>query len=182
MNALTLTGAVLLAGLVSAAAWADEADSRDAAQTRRIARGDELCQLLAPSDFASVGVKGAGRPVSNSTPPTDFYCVYAGVSSYKGGIEFDVFLSDSTAEAADVFKTVTQETVSPKALDRAKDLGVDQAKLELEAKGDSDPVATISVRSGKLVFSIGFPSNPEAEAQLLSLARTVLQRGAALTK
>jgi hypothetical protein len=84
---LQFAGAVLLAGLTSAAVWADTANPRDAVQGQAIAHGGDLCELLGPDDFAAVGVKGATSPVSNSSPPTEFYCVYAGRSSYKGGIE-----------------------------------------------------------------------------------------------
>jgi hypothetical protein len=138
--------------------------------------------LLAPGDFDAIGVKSARPPTSNSSPPTDYYCVYAGRSSATGGIEFDAFVADSAADAATVFKTVVKETADADALDRAKALKVDAALLSLEAPGSAGPVATLVIRNGKLVFVIGFPSGPQAELQLLALARTVLQRGEQLSR
>jgi len=168
--------------LASAPGGAADVATASGAKGRAVTRGGDLCDLLGPGDFAAAGVKGAGPPDSNSTPPTDFYCVYAGRSSYKGGIEFDAFLSDSAAAAADVFETVIKENAARHALDRARELGVDEALLSLESPGEPGPVATLGVRRGKLVFAIGFPGNPQAEVQLLGLARTVLQRGDALTR
>lgn len=81
-----------------------------------------------------------------------------------------------------MFKTVGEETASRDALDRAKTLGVDEALLSLKGAGESGPVASLAVRQGKLVFAIGFPSGPQAEVQLLGLARTVLERGAGLAR
>jgi hypothetical protein len=147
-----------------------------------VVRGDDLCGLLGPDDFYAAGVKGARPPQTNNSPPTDYYCVYAGKSSYTGGIEFDAFLAESARDAARTFKTVAKETASRDALDRATALAADEALLSLQAPGDPGPVATLGVRKGKLVFVIGFPSNSQAEAQLLALARTVLQRGDKLTQ
>ncbi|MGD0120986.1 MAG: hypothetical protein ABSC46_00290 [Candidatus Limnocylindrales bacterium] len=62
-----------------------------------VAPGGNLCGLLGPGDFAAVGVTGARTPTKNSDAPTDAYCVYAGVSSATGGIEFDVFIGDPEA-------------------------------------------------------------------------------------
>jgi hypothetical protein len=179
---LGILSLILFLGLSPAGAWGDQAYSNHLAEARRIRYGDDLCGLLSPEDFAKAGISGAKKPSSNSTPPSDFYCVYAGLSSYKGGIEFDAFVSDSTSDAAEVFKTVLQEHFGSSPIDRARSLGVDQARLELEAKGESRSFATIAVQSGKLVFVIGFPSNPRAEIQLLGLADIVLRRAASLTK
>jgi hypothetical protein len=158
------------------------ADSAAAGKGNAVVRGDDLCGLLGPGDFDAAGVKGARPPRTNNSPPTDYYCTYAGMSGYKGGIEFDAFLADSARDAARTFKTVTKETAGRDAVDRAKALGVDEALLSLQSPGDPGPVATLSVRQGKLVFAISFPSNSQAEAQLLALARTVLQRGDKLTQ
>jgi hypothetical protein len=145
-----------------------------------VAAGGDLCGLLGPGDFSAAGVTGAHPVSSNNTPPTDYYCGYAGQSSFKGGIELDAFVSASPAEAATVFETVTKELDQGAATDRARELGVDQARLSTEAAGEPGPVATIAVRQGRFVFSLGFPSSPQGEAQLLSLARTVLGRAAGL--
>jgi hypothetical protein len=56
-----------------------------------------MCGLLGPADFAAVGVTGTGTPTRNSDAPTDAYCVYSGISSATGGIEFDAFFGDPVA-------------------------------------------------------------------------------------
>lgn len=161
---------------------ATPASTPSAATGGPVTPGGDLCGLIGPGDFAAAGLTGAGAVSSNNTPPTDYYCVYAGPSAYKGGIELDAFLSASPEEAATVFETVTKEGSQGSAADRGSELGVDQAKLSTSAPGEPGPVATIAVRNGKLVFSLGFPSGPRAEAQLLDLARLVLKRAAALTE
>ena len=182
-------GIVATAGSIAllACSWphAVQAAGADAIAARKggiVARGGDLCGLLGPGDFLAAGVPGAGPPSSNSTPPADYYCVYAGRSSYMGGIEFDAFLADSAADAASIFKTVTKETADPDAIDPAKAMLLHHALLSLKAPGDPRSFASIDVRKGRLVFAIGFPSGPQAEAQLLALARLVLQRGAGLAK
>ena len=75
-----------------------------------VAAGGDLCGLLGPGDFAAAGVAGAGALTSNSTPPTDYYCVYAGTSSGTGGIEFDAFLLASADDPDGVFDTVLNES------------------------------------------------------------------------
>lgn len=187
-NALSIVRAIACAGVslvwlsTQAPAQAAGAIAATPGKGGAVVRGDDLCGLLGPGDFDAAGVKGARPPETNNSPPTDYFCVYAGKSSYKGGIEFDAFLADSARDAARTFKTVAKENADRDALDRAKALGADEALLSLQAPGDPGPVATLGVRKGKLVFAIGFPSNPQAEAQLLDLARTVLQRGAQLTQ
>ncbi|MGB5136482.1 MAG: hypothetical protein WBN89_15060 [Prochlorococcaceae cyanobacterium] len=168
--------------MLPARAWGDQVSTHYLAEAQLLVQGVDLCQLLSPEDFALAGISGANKPVSNSMPSTDFYCLYAGLSSYKGGIELDAFLSQSKPEATQVFMTVTQEHLGRNPLDRARQLGVDQASMKLKAKGYSATFATIAVQSGRLVFVIGFPSNPQAEVQLMSLAEKVLQRARNLTK
>jgi hypothetical protein len=42
-------------------------------------------------------------------------------------------------------------------------------------------MATIGVKTGQLMFDIGFPTNSNARTQLIALAKLVLQRGSGLT-
>jgi len=42
-------------------------------------------------------------------------------------------------------------------------------------------MATIGVKTGQLMFDIGFPTNSNARTQLIALAELVLQRGSGLT-
>jgi hypothetical protein len=139
-----------------------------------VARGGDMCGLLGPGDFSAAGVTGAASPTRNSDAPTDAYCVYAGISSATGGIEFDAFLGDPVGTYQEV-KTnggILQD-------DATGDLpGVDAAGTQLNGPGG---MATIGVKSGQLTFDIGFPTNPNARAQLIALAKLVLQRGTALT-
>jgi hypothetical protein len=62
------------------------------------------------------------------TLPTDQYCVYAGRSSDKGGIEFDAFVADSVADAVATFRTFATEARGA-GVDRAWALGVGHARL-----------------------------------------------------
>ena len=187
-NALSIVRAIACAGVslvwlsTQAPAQAAGAIAATPGKGGAVVRGDDLCGLLGPGDFDAAGVKGARPPETNNSPPTDYFCVYAGKSSYMGGIEFDAFLADSTRDASRTFKTVTEETADRDGVDRAKLLGVDQALLSLKAPGETGPVASLSVRKGKFVFVISFPSSAQAEAQLLALARTALQRGDQLTQ
>jgi len=170
---------VILMCLAALAAMVTGCAGKDTAST---SAPTDLCELLGPSDFAAVGVTGAGAPSSNSTPPTDYYCVYAGRSSFTGGIEFDAFLSPTPEAATAVFETVVKEGGQSPNPDRGPELGADQAVLATDSPGDPGPVATIAVRKGKLVFSVGFPSGPQAEDQLLKLARVVLERAAGIAQ
>jgi hypothetical protein len=55
---------------------------------------------------------------------------------------------------------------------------VGAAGIQLNGPGN---MATIAVRKGQVTFDIGFPTNPNARAQLIVLAKLVLQRGSALS-
>jgi hypothetical protein len=182
VRSLLCTGMTFVLLFTQTPTRAAAADATAASKLTVFVRGDDLCGMLGPRDFDAAGVKGARPPSSNNNPPTDYYCVYAGKSSYMGGIEFDAFLADSTRDASRTFKTVTEETADRDGVDRATLLGVDQALLSLKAPGETGPVASLSVRKGKFVFVISFPSSAQAEAQLLALARTALQRGDQLTQ
>ncbi len=146
-----------------------------------VAAGGDLCGLLGPGDFAAAGVAGAGTLTSNSTPPTDYYCVYAGTSSGTGGIELDAFLLASADDPDGVFDTVLNESGILVRTERAADVGADRAAIATNLTSDTGKVAIIAVRKGPLVFDIGFPAGPDAERQLIDLAKLVLQRASGLT-
>ena len=61
--------------------------------------------------------------------------------------------------------------------DVASDVGADQAAL---VTGGPGAPAVIAVRKGVLVFDIGVPSSASAKAQLVALAKLVIQRAANL--
>lgn len=138
------------------------------------ASGETLCALLADEDFANVGVAGVTAPTVNSDGPGSAYCVYAGRSAATGGVEMDVFVSADPAEAATTYQTAKGEypATSPTRPDLP---GIDEGELDA---GGPDRAATIIVRRGDLVFTIGFPAGDQSRDQLLELARTVLSRAA----
>ena len=138
-----------------------------------IAKGGNFCGLLGPGDFAAVGVSGARTPTKNSDGPADAYCVYSGVSGATGGIEFDIFIGDPVASY--------QQIVANGALiaDTTGDLpGVDAVGTVMNGPGN---MAAIGARKGAMAFNIDVPTGPKARAQLISLAKLVLQRSSALS-
>jgi hypothetical protein len=148
-----------------------------------VAAGGDLCKLLGPGDFAAVGVADASGPTENPTDPLDNYCVYRGKSSGTGGIEFDVSVSETVADAQGVFAGLFGEFLASDVTDVGVS-GADEARLGLpNATASTDP-ALIGVRKGKLTFGIGM-GIPYADAQhagdqLKQLAALVLKRGSAL--
>jgi hypothetical protein len=129
--------------------------------------------LLGPGDFAAVGVSGARTPTKNSDGPADAYCVYSGVSGATGGIEFDIFIGDPVASY--------QQIVANGALiaDTTGDLpGVDAVGTVMNGPGN---MAAIGARKGTMAFDIDVPTGPNARAQLIALAKLVLQRSSALS-
>ena len=135
---------------------------------------DILSKILLPEDFAAVGLSGAGAPDVNSDEPGCAYLVYAGNSGATGGIEFDVFFSDDP-EA--VFATVTAESQHARPVSCAQEVGADDALLETgRNNGRGGKWAGIDVKKGRLVFAISLPDSPQAESQLIALAKLVLAR------
>ena len=121
-------------------------------------------------------MSGAGTPTANTTgvEGTGAYCVYAGKSSATGGIEFDVFVTQP-ADTGETYTLTTGEMSQP--VDVAADVGADQAAL---VTGGPGAPAVIAVRKGVLVFDVGTPSSQAAKAQLVALAKLVIQRAANL--
>jgi len=138
---------------------------------------EDYCALLSPADFQAAGVAGARAPTKNPDQQ-GAYCVYAGKSSASGGIEFDVFVSQSVADAQGAYTELRYSfpaAPGPKALADA-----DQAEV---AKLAGPPAYTvIAVRKGKLAFDIGVPTNAKSQEAVISLARLVLQRAEKLAR
>jgi hypothetical protein len=143
--------------------------------------GAAMCTALAPDDFASVGVKGAAKPLANVSDPTGAYCVYAGKSSSTGGIEFDVFYpaGSTPADLKSTIDTMLGESGGTTGLGGYKKIpmtGADEAYLGTALVSGGPPFANIVVRRGDLAFDIGIPANPQSRDQLLKLAAIVLKR------
>ena len=138
---------------------------------------EDYCALLTPADFQAAGVPGARAPTKNPDEQ-GAYCVYAGKSSATGGIEFDVFVSQSAADAQGVYTELRYSfpaATGPKALADA-----DQAEV---AKLAGPPAYTvIAVRKGKLAFDIGVPTSAKSQEAVISLAKLVLQRADKLAR
>jgi len=135
----------------------------------------KLCDLLGPADFAALGIGGVGAPTVNSDGPGSAYCVYAGESAAKGGVEFDVFVDE---DAAGVFDTIVAETSGD--LTPAIIPGVDEALGSDGVAGQADGYGTVVVRKGPLVFTIAAPGGPGTALKLSTLAGLVIARAAGL--
>jgi len=174
VSAVPSTGGVTTLPAATTAAAPASAAGGGGALGGTVGPGGNLCGLLGPGDFAAVGVTGAGTPTKNSDAPTDAYCVYTGISSATGGIEFDLFIGDPEATYQQI-----KSNGGILADDATGDLpGVGAAGIQLNGPGN---MATIGVRKGQLTFDIGFPANANARAQLIALAKLVLQRGSGLS-
>src|SRR5207248_5181754 len=107
------------------------------------------------------------------------YCVYAGKSAATGGIELDIFVTKSDADAKDVYKTMRGEMSPVSRVENALP-GADESELAKVAKPSA--FTTITVRKGKLAFAIGVPATSGSQDSVVSLARLVLQRAEKLTR
>ena len=148
-----------------------------------VAAGDDLCKLLGPGDFANAGVPGAAGPSENNQPPSAYYCVFRGKSSATGGIEFDLGLEATAADAQAGFPEWFAE-FDPSNDTPVSITGADQAALSLPpGEGSTEPVL-IGVRKGRLTFVIGvgtpFANAQQVGGQLKTLAALVMQRATAL--
>jgi hypothetical protein len=153
-----------------------------------VAAGGDLCKLLGPGDFAAVGVTDASGPTENPTDPLNHYCVYRGRSSATGGIEFDVSVSASKADAKRVFDAYFGEVRTTSDFTNISLTGADQGLVSLPNSATNSDPAMIAIQAGKLTYLIGMgilfadAQNQKAANQLTQLATLVLQRGAALGK
>ncbi|HKY63089.1 MAG TPA: hypothetical protein VJR29_06700 [bacterium] len=139
--------------------------------------GAAMCGALTVSDFQGVGVAKAAPPTANVTDKgASAYCVYAGKSSATGGIELDVFYPAGTnpGEAKATLETAGGELSS--SLKPIAVPGADEARWSPNAVSGGPAFATILVLRGNLVFVLGIPANPAAQAQLLKLADLALKR------
>jgi hypothetical protein len=137
--------------------------------------GKELCSALVPADFTKVDVPVKAFLSANVNPgdSTSAYCTY---ESQNGNIEFDVFYpaGDTPEEVRATEKTVLSEGSEGKSQPIAIS-GADTAEINLAIPGKT-PSASITVRKNTAVFAIYIPANPNAQAELSSLAQTVLGR------
>ena len=175
-SAATPSAAVPSAAVPSAAvpsAAVPSAATSGGALGGTVAAGGNFCELLGPGDFAAVGVSGARAPTKNSDGPSDAYCVYSGISGATGGIEFDIFIGDPVSSY--------QQIVANGHLiaDTTGDLpSVDAVGTVMNGPGN---MAAIGARKGTMTFDIDVPTGPNARAQLIALAKLVLQRSSALS-
>jgi len=139
-----------------------------------VVKGGDYCGLLGPGDFAAAGISGAAAPIENYDDSGNYYCVYAGDSGATGGIEFDAFVGDPTATYQGM-----AEAAGILAADATGEVpGADKAGTILNGPGG---MAGIAVCKGQFCFDIDAPTSSSARAQLLALAKLVLQRGSGLT-
>ena len=143
-----------------------------------VAAGADLCGLLGPGDFAAVGVAGTGKPSENNPDANNAYCVYAGKSAGTGGVEFDAFLADTSADSQASFDAASAPMLDFEGVAKAAFPDADGAKLRTDIPGG---YAGIAIWKGKLVFDIGIPTTDQAKDQLIALAKLVLGRAQGLT-
>lgn len=143
-----------------------------------VAAGDDLCKLLGPADFAAVGVAGTGTPSENNQDNSNVYCVFSGKSAATGGVEFDAFLADTSADAQATFSEIAAPMVDLQGLGKAAFPSADGAMLRTDIP---DGYAGIAIWMGKLAFDIGIPMGDQAKDQLIALAKLVLERSAGIT-
>lgn len=143
-----------------------------------VAAGGDLCGLLGPGDFAAVGVSGTGTPTENNPDASNVYCVYAGKSAGTGGVEFDAFLADTSADSGASFVSASEGLLDFEGAGKAAFPDANDAKLRNDVP---DGYAAIAIWKGKLVFVIGIPTTDKSQAQLIALAKLVLERAAVLT-
>jgi hypothetical protein len=171
---------------VPASAVASQSGGGDGATGAPVAVGGDLCNLLGRGDFTAVGVTDATGPTENPTDPLNNYCVYRGKSSATGGIEFDVSISDTVADAEGVFDDYFAEVQTSSDFTNINLPGADQGLMSLPNAATSADPALIAIQAGKLTYAIGMgipfadAQNQTASDKLLQLAALVLQRGGAL--
>ena len=148
-----------------------------------VVAGDDLCKLLGPGDLTAAGVSGAGGPTENNQPPDAWFCVYRGESSATGGIELDVFLSDSATAAHDVFPDLFGEYLAAD-VKTVSIAGADEARMLLPTSDGSTDPALIGARKGRLTIGLGvgtaFADAEKTGEAIRQLAVLVLQRAGTL--
>ncbi len=140
-----------------------------------------LADLLGPGDFAAAGVPGAGTPTVNAPEAGSVYVVYAGKSGATGGIEFDAYAGDTAVGAGDVFAPMSGPLLDFEGSGKAAFPEADDAKLRTDNPIDGGGEwAGIAIQKGRLVFLITIPASDAAASQLVTLAKLVLARAAAI--
>jgi hypothetical protein len=137
--------------------------------------GAAMCALT-PADFQAAGVANAARPQANvQDDGASVYCVYAGRSAATGGIELDVFYpAGSSIDAAKAtYRTSIDEGPPLKPIVIP---GADEAHWAATGTSGGPPFASVTVRRGTLVFTLGIPPTGNAQAQIVKLVGIVLQR------
>ncbi len=134
---------------------------------------EQLCALLAPDDWAAVGLTDAEPPdMDDDGPGTgSAYCTYHGISGAMGGLELDVFVSPSVDDAQLIYAQILEsipDTTTPNIS------GVDEAAINANIQPDG--FGAILVRAGLLVATISLPTSAQANDQLISLTNLVLIR------
>ena len=137
----------------------------------------QFANVLAPGDFAALGIADAHAPTVNTTgcAPNCAYVVYNKLSAADGGIEFDIF---NYATAADATADFGGGTLFRLADHDVAALGADDAQLLVAQPGNTADISVDELRvlKGKLWFDLGIPSNEKGKSQLLALAALVLAR------
>ena len=140
---------------------------------------DELASLLGPDDFSAVGIEGAGPPSYDpGGEPGSVYAVYAGLSGAAGGLEVDVFVSQTVDEAA---AQVFDAGLYAVDADTKATMGAERATL-IAGQPTNDGTATYDtlwVQDGRLVAVISIPTSEGSPEQLVGLATLILARSAA---
>jgi hypothetical protein len=150
-----------------------------------IAGPADFGRLLGPGDFAAVGLPGAEEPTINATGCTTCaFIVYKGNSAAGGGYELDIFLEATVEEADNDFgggdmSTPNMEPLRPVQL---RELGADKALYDPSAEGNDESIkfASLLAQKGRVVFTLGIPAGPHADAQIMALGKLVISRIAAL--
>lgn len=135
--------------------------------------------VLTTDDFAAVGVEGATAPTFDPNgSPGAVYAVYAGLSGAAGGIEVDVFVSETEDEAASLV-----QDPGLYALDAGSKAatGADRATLiaEQSTNDGSSSYDTLWVQKGRLAAAISVPHTETSKDALVRLAALLLTRTAA---
>ena len=132
--------------------------------------GQALCVLTA-ADFQASGVDAGPVTANVSDGGRSAYCTYKPAqSSSQGGVELDVFYPADESTETTAAGEATQ-TLQPLALQ-----GADHARWDPRAHSGGPEFASLIARRGRLVFVIGIPADPDAQARLTKLGELVLAR------
>jgi len=159
---------------VSAAPPSDEipsAASQSVAPATQAATGADLCALLSPADFATLGVDGAGNP-RVTTDESGTFCVYAGTPGATGGIELDFFANPDEATAKETYATAIGE-----APQRSAPAGSPFDDASIDNDGE---VIYLTARQGRLVLALAAPNDMNVDISLVELAKLAFERAADL--